>query len=121
MKLLPILLLLLSTGCYFSKTMEDRPWGLESVSNIKAGETTKAEVLKLLGPPTEIVRLLESEAYVYRHAMEKQTGTFLILLNMRRVDRQYDAVTVIINREDVVTAVGSRFTAEEAEYGFPWE
>ena len=69
----------------------------------------------------EIVRLLESEAYIYRHAVEKQTGAFLIVINRRRVDRQYDAVTVIINREDKVTAVGSRFAAEEAEYGFPWE
>ena len=121
MKLLPLLLLLLSTSCYFSKTQEDRPWSAEAVSTIEAGKTTKAEVLKLLGPPTEIVRLLESEAYIYRHAMEKQTGTFLLIINMRRVDRQYDAVTVIINRQDIVTAVGSRFTANEAEYGFPWE
>ena len=121
MKILPVLLLLLSTGCYFSKTQEDRPWSFEAVSSIEAGKSTKADVMKVLGPPTEIIRLLESEAYVYRHAMEKQTGAFFLIVNMRRVDRQYDAVTVIINREDIVTAVGSRFTADEAEYGFPWE
>jgi hypothetical protein len=45
----------------------------------------------------------------------------LIILNMSRTDRQYDAVTVIINRQDIVTAVGSRFTANESEYGFPWD
>jgi hypothetical protein len=28
---------------------------------------------------------------------------------------------VIIDRKDMVTAVGSRFSADQAEYGFPWE
>ena len=116
-----LLLPFLSVGCYFSKSIQERPWDPEVVAGIEPGKTTKAEVLQRLGPPTEIIRLLESEAYVYRHPIEKQTGTFLIVLNMRRVDRQFDAVTVIINREDKVTAVGSRFNAETAEYGFPWE
>ena len=69
----------------------------------------------------EIIRLLESEAYVYTRAVEKNTNTFLLVVNLSRSDRQYDAVTVIIDRKDVVTAVGSRFAADFAEYGFPWE
>ena len=116
---LPALMLL--SGCYFGKTKDDRPWEADRIARIQAGKTTKAEVLSLLGPPKQIIRLLESEAYVYSHTVQKSTGTYLILLNLGRTDRQYDAVTVIINREDVVTAVGSRFAAEEAGYGFPWQ
>jgi outer membrane protein assembly factor BamE (lipoprotein component of BamABCDE complex) len=108
-------------GCYFGKSKDDRPWNRESVDRIQAGKTTKAEVLQILGPPKQIVRLLESEAYMYTHTVSKDTGTFLVILNFSRSDRQYDAITVIINRQDVVTAVGARFAAEEAEYGFPWE
>lgn len=122
MKAAPLLLVVLVlSGCYFGKTKDDRPWDAEAVARIEPGKTTKAEVLALLGPPVEIVRLLESEAYVYRHTIEKDTGTFLVLVNLRRTDRQYDAVTVIIDRKDVVTAVGSRFTADTAGYGFPWQ
>ena len=108
-------------GCFFGKKMDDRSWEAGAVARVQPGKTTKAEVLTLLGPPKEIIRLLESEAYVYSRTVEKNTNTFLILINLQRTDRQYDAVTVIIDRKDMVTAVGSRFTADEAEYGFPWE
>lgn len=113
--------LLLLSGCYFGKSKEDRPWKTEAVAKIEPGKTTKAQVLQLLGPPKQVVRLLESEAYMYTHSVKKETGTFLLLVNLSRTDQQYDAVTVIINRQDVVTAVGSRAAAELAEYGFPWE
>jgi outer membrane protein assembly factor BamE (lipoprotein component of BamABCDE complex) len=115
--LLPALL----AGCYFGKTRDDRLWDEERVAKIEVGKTTKAQVLQLLGPPKQVVRLLESEAYMYSHTIEKDTGAFLLVVNLRRSDRQYDAVTVIINRQDVVTAVGSRFTAEQAGYGLPWQ
>lgn len=118
--LLPLLALPLA-GCFFGKKMDDRSWEAEAVAQVRPGKTTKAEVLTLLGPPKEIIRLLESEAYVYSRVVEKNTNTFLVLLNLSRTDRQYDAVTVIIDRKDMVTAVGSRFTADQAEYGFPWE
>jgi hypothetical protein len=78
-------------------------------------------VLQLLGPPKQIIRLLESEAYMYVASVEKNSGLVLLVLNLSRSDRQYDAVTVIINRQDVVTAVGSRFSADEASYGPPWD
>ena len=108
-------------GCYVSKKKDDRPWKPEIVARIQVGKTTKAEVLQLLGPPKQIIRLLESEAYMYVAAVEKNSGLVLLVLNLSRSDRQYDAVTVIINRQDVVTAVGSRFSADEAEYGPPWD
>jgi hypothetical protein len=108
-------------GCYVSKKMDDRPWPADIVSKIEVGKTTKAEVLKLLGPPKQIIRLLESEAYMYVASVEKNSGLVMVVLNLSRSDRQYDAVTVIINRQDVVTAVGSRFSGDEATYGLPWD
>jgi hypothetical protein len=108
-------------GCYVSKKKDDRPWPSEIVARIVVGKTTKAEVLQLLGPPKQIIRLLESEAYMYIAPVEKNSGLVLLVLNLSRSDRQYDAVTVIINRQDIVTAVGSRFTADEASYGPPWD
>jgi len=108
-------------GCYVSKKRDDRLWAPELVAKITVGKTTKAEVLQLLGPPKQIIRLLESEAYMYVAPVEKNSGLVLLVLNLSRSDRQYDAVTVIINRQDVVTAVGSRFTGDEASYGPPWD
>jgi hypothetical protein len=53
--------------------------------------------------------------------VEKSSGLVLVVLNLSRSDRQYDAVTVIINRQDVVTAVGARFSGDDAAYGLPWD
>ena len=109
------------SGCYVSKKKDDRPWPSDVVSRIEVGKTTKAEVLMLLGPPKQVIRLLESEAYMYVASVEKNSGLVLLVLNLSRSDRQYDAITVIINRQDIVTAIGSRFSADEAEYGLPWD
>lgn len=116
-----LLALLALSGCYFGKSKEDRPWSNETVSRIEVGKTTKADVLRLLGPPKVIIRLLDSEAYMYVASVEKKTGTILVVLNLTRSDKQYDAITVIINRQDIVTGVGARFAGDEAAYGFPWD
>jgi hypothetical protein len=113
--------LLVLNGCYFSRKKDDRLWPLDVVSQIEVGKTTKAEVLQLMGPPKQIIRLLESEAYMYVASVEKSSGLVLVVLNLSRNDRQYDAVTVIINRQDVVTAVGARFSGDDAAYGLPWD
>jgi outer membrane protein assembly factor BamE (lipoprotein component of BamABCDE complex) len=112
--------LALLSGCYFGKAKEDLPWQADALAKIQVGKTTKAEVLKILGSPKQVVRLLDSEAFMYSHAVEKSTNTYLVLLNLHRSDRQYDAITVIIGRDGLVQAVGSRFGAEEASYGSPW-
>jgi len=113
--------LLVLNGCYFARKKDDRPWPMDVVSKIEVGKTTKADVLKLLGPPKQIIRLLESEAYMYVASVEKSSGLVLVVLNLSRSDRQYDAVTVIINRQDIVTAVGARFSGDDAAYGLPWD
>lgn len=121
LRLIPAaLVLLLSTGCFLSKTKEDVPWNQEEVAMIEAGTTTKAELLQLLGPPTEIIRLLNTDAFIWRRHIEKNTGTFLLLINMERSDRQFDAITAIVNKDGIVEAIGSRFSSDQSSYGLPW-
>jgi outer membrane protein assembly factor BamE (lipoprotein component of BamABCDE complex) len=116
----PALLLLFLSGCYFGKQKDDRPWSPDQLARLQVGKTTKAEVLQVLGPPRQVVRLLDSEAFMYTHAVEKSTNSFMVVLNLHRSDRQYDAITVLVGRDGIVQAVGSRFAAEESSYGTPW-
>lgn len=118
--LLILPLLMLSTGCYFQKNKDDTYWKPEVVAKIEVGTTTKAQVLELLGPPRKIIKLHDTEAFVFEHVIEKRTGLFVLILTTHRVDKQRDAVTVIIDRKGVVTAVGSRFNADDASFGSPW-
>lgn len=112
--------LLILSGCVLGKTKEDHSWSAEQVAKLQVGKTNKAEVLLALGPPKQVVRLLDSEAYMYTHAIEKSTNTWLLVLILNRHDRQYDSITVIIGRDGIVQAVGSRFGSESASYGPPW-
>jgi outer membrane protein assembly factor BamE (lipoprotein component of BamABCDE complex) len=111
---------LLLCGCLLTKSKDDFPLAPEDVARIEVGKTTKAEILQILGPPKQIVRLLDSEAFVYQHTIQKSTGLYLAILNLQRADKQHDAVTVIVDRKGVVTAVGSRFLSDRARYATPW-
>lgn len=115
-----LLLGLLLPGCYFQKRKENSYWKQEQVASIQVGKTTKAEVLEALGPPKKIIKLHEAEAYVFEHVVEKRTGFFAVLLVTQRIDQQRDAVTVIVDKSGLVSAVGSRFDAEKASFGSPW-
>lgn len=111
---------LLLSGCYLSKAIDDSSWDPELLKKIEVGKTTKSDLLQHLGPPKQIVRLLDSEAYMYTHSVEKETGAFMFVVNTQRNDKQFDAITVIVDRQGVVSAVGSRFAADNASYGMPW-
>ena len=112
--------LLLLPGCFISKDLEERTWDAQAVERLEVGKSTRADVLRVLGSPSEVIELLDSDAYVYEHAVEKTTGLFVIVFNATRRDRQYDRVTVIVDRQGTVAAVGTRWTADQAIYGLPW-
>ncbi|MHC4472426.1 MAG: hypothetical protein ACYS99_15855 [Planctomycetota bacterium] len=111
---------MLLPGCFVAKSVDDTRWDPQTVSKIKVGRSSRADVLNLLGPPTQVVELLDSDAYVYRHTIVKDTGLFLLIFSALREDRQMDAVTVIVDRAGKVQAVGSKYNAERAIHGMPW-
>ena len=56
----------------------------------------------------QVVRLLDSEAYMYSHSVEKKTNTFLLVVNLNRSDRQYDAITIIIGIANITFTIAIR-------------
>ncbi len=118
--LLLIFALTMAPSCYFQKNKDQSHWGTEAVAKIEVGVTTRAQVLELLGPPNKIIKLHESEAYLFEHVVEKRTGMFLFILATQRIEKQRDAVTVIIDQRGFVAAVGSKTDAKQASFGSPW-
>ena len=109
------------TGCaIFGRGKEFKPFDENSLKEVTAGKTTAAEVTQLFGPPNQIVRLSNGNAYIYERSIQKATGLWLILLSFGNWDRQYDRMVFFINNEDVVTHIGSSFKAETASYGMPF-
>ena len=118
-RLIPLLFVPLG-GCLWAESIDGTSWSKEVVAKVQVGKTTRAEVLEWLGPPRHIIRLTDGEALVYTMSVEKSTGFAILIASTWRNDKQYDAITVLVNKEGAVTAVGSRFDADKSSHGFPW-
>jgi len=68
-------------GCAAAGRSRDfRPIDQASLSRVTPGATTGAEVLRLFGPPSQIVRLSNGNAYVYTSKLTKTTGLWLAIV-----------------------------------------
>jgi hypothetical protein len=57
---------------------------------------------------------------MYERSTEKLTGLWLVVVTFANWDTQHDRVVFFLNGQDIVTHVGSSFTAEAASYGMPF-
>jgi hypothetical protein len=128
---LALLAVLFLPGClYVSGTGSFGPdLDPEVVARIEAGETTKAGVLSLLGPPDEYLRSevraamgdndsrlagavalgnRAQDAFTYQHTHLKGGGTVLLLYNRLRGAFEADLLVIFFDEADVVREVSFR-------------
>jgi len=115
------------SGCFtFGRMEEESPIDEATVSQIKAGASTKADVIRLLGAPDEVIYnnkehdVLNEHAYVYRHGTRKVTAMFFGVISFGRYDLRSDKVMVFFDSEGKVTDVASQYRADDARFGFPF-
>ncbi|NPU83051.1 MAG: hypothetical protein HPY65_01075 [Syntrophaceae bacterium] len=116
-----IVLTLFTAGCAaVGRTRDFRPIDPSSLSRITPGVTTGAEVIRLFGPPSQIVRLSNGNAYIYSSKLSKTTGLWLAIITFVNMDTRQDQVVFFLNSQDVVTHHGASFHTGEALYGLPF-
>jgi hypothetical protein len=116
-----LIMLLWVSGCAIIGRGKDfRPFDEQALTQIKPGQTTAAEVTKIFGAPSEIVKLSNGNAYVYERSVSKATGVWLIILTLANYDTQHDRIVFFINKDDVVTHYGSNFKTDTVAYGMPF-
>jgi hypothetical protein len=116
-----MLLIFTLSGCaVFGKGKDFKPFDQAALQQVTPGATTAADVTRLFGPPAKIVKLSNGNAYMYERSTEKLTGLWLVVVTFANWDTQHDRVVFFLNGQDVVTHVGSSFTAEAASYGMPF-
>ena len=115
-----IIVVLLSGCAVMGRGKDFRPFDEQALTQIEPGQTTAAEVTKLFGAPSQIVKLSNGNAYVYERSLSKATGLWLIVLTLANYDTQHDRIVFFINRNDVVTHYGSSFKMDTAAYGMPF-
>ena len=67
------------------------------------GETTRNEVLELLGPPSQILSLGEETAFYYMLEKTRGRGVILIVYNDRSEKTVYERAVFFFDREGVLT------------------
>lgn len=106
--LLPALLLILTAGCaqYENRRGVEATWTY-AVADMKPGQTTRSEVLALLGPPSQLIAL-EGETVLY-YLFERSDGEALILVfyNRMQIDTRYDRAIFFFDENDVLTDLAS--------------
>ena len=68
-----------------------------------AGTTTRADVLELLGPPSQIVSLKAETAFYYMLEATRSKGVILVVYNNRNERTRYDRAVFFFDAENVLT------------------
>ncbi len=104
------LCLLLLHGCaqFESKRGVEVNWQSVVTEKLVIGKTTRAEVLKLLGPPSQVIALDNESVLYYLFERSEGEGLILIVYNRMRIDTRYDRAIFFFDENDVLTEFSTR-------------
>ena len=69
----------------------------------KVGKTSKRQILKELGPPSQVVTLADETVFYYLRENMKVNGLVLLVYNNVRVSAEYDRAIFFFNKKGVLT------------------
>lgn len=113
-KLFPVaclgLFIALAQGCaqYENKRGVDVNWQETVTSELVKGETTRKQVLELLGPPSQLIALDEESVLYYLFEHTEGEGLILILYNRMKIDTRYDRAVFFFDENDILTDYSTR-------------
>lgn len=110
-----VLLGIALTGCaqYENKRGVFDNWQDSSAGEFVAGQTTRQDVLKTLGPPSQVIALDDETVLYYLYEYSEGTGLVLIVYNKIDLDTRYDRAIFFFDENDRLTDHSSYFSARE--------
>ncbi len=97
--------LLFVMGCSFSRGTLGDEFNAAQIATIKKGETSKGEVVTLLGAPDRVLPMNGQELFQYYRYDAKAGSLLLILVNFTRLNLKSDDLYIWFNREGIVQDV----------------
>jgi len=96
--------LLLVAGCanWDGYAGVDNLWRAEDVPEWKPGVTTADEVIKSLGPPSQLISLHDETVYYYMREGKDGRGLMLLVWNMASQETRYDRAIFFFDAEGVL-------------------
>ncbi len=103
-KLLTAALILLSAGCvnYGSVDGVSNLWREVPVDQFEKGVTTQADVLELLGPPSQLINLHNQTVFYYLTQQSSGRGKVFIIWNQASVENKYDRAIFFFDTKGVL-------------------
>ena len=105
----------LLAGCaqYTDKRGVEVTWQPQTIEQLKKGESTRNDVLALLGPPSQVISIGDETVLYY--LFEKSTGEGYILIVYNRFDRgtEYDRAVFFFDSNDVLTEYATHINPEK--------
>ena len=101
---------MLLAGCaqYENKRGVEVTWQDDVTRHLVPGESTRKEVLALLGPPSQVISLEEETVLYYLFERAKGNGVILILYNRMEIETHYDRAILFFDANDVLTDYATR-------------
>ena len=88
---------------YDSKRGVDVNWQSSVTQQLTRGESTRKDVLALLGPPSQVISMEDETVLYYLFERAKGSGLILILYNRMKIDTRYDRAIFFFDENDVLT------------------
>jgi outer membrane protein assembly factor BamE (lipoprotein component of BamABCDE complex) len=100
-----LLLICLLQGCaqYERKRGVEVNWQPAVAAQLVKGQSTREDVLTLLGPPSQVIALEEETVLYYLYEHSTGEGLILILYNRVRKSTRYDRAIFFFDKNDVLT------------------
>ena len=114
-----LLVFVLSSCAGWVKNKDYHPFDAAQLDMLTAGKSTVAEVTEMLGAPSDIVKLSNGNAYMYRRSLSKGTGLWLLLLVFGNYEKRYDQIVIFFDTNNIMTHYGVTLDAHKAAYGLP--
>lgn len=109
-----VLCLLQACAQYENKRGVDVQWQDSIISQLTRGTSTRADVLKLLGPPSQVIALDGESALYYLFEHARGDGLILVLYNRTRIETTYDRAIFFFDDNDVLTEFSTRVYDSES-------
>lgn len=107
------LLALLLPGCaqYENKRGVEVTWQEDVTRQLVPGETSRKDVLALLGPPSQVISLEEETVLYYLFERSKGNGVILIVYNRMEINTHYDRAILFFDANDILTDYATKIDA----------
>lgn len=92
-------------GCaqYENKRGVEVTWQDDVTKHLVPGQTSRKEVLRLLGPPSQVISLEEETVLYYLFERSKGSGVILLVYNRMEINTHYDRAILFFDANDVLT------------------